>query len=134
MFNLCEVFCVNSKISVCESMSDLKSYLWNTQSTTSVKNRYNRKLIKLNEWPDFGFVGCPNDYIILSAYLVKKPIEYRQLTELTNCSAEVVNHFLYVCTMLKIIEFSEIVNTREHKSFLNVLPNGLTAKLRHLFF
>jgi len=113
-------------------MSDLKNYLWNNQSLTSVKKKYQNKVLSLNEWPDFGFVGCPKEYIVLSAYLIKQPIEYRQLKTLTQCSDEVINHFIYVCNMLKIINITE--KDKSKNRLLNNLSSNISHKLKQMFF
>ncbi len=115
-------------------MSDLKNYLWNNQSLTSVKKKYNSKVLRLNEWPDFGFVGCPKEYIILSAYLVKQPIDYNQLKRITNCSDEIINHFIYVCNMLKIITISDKQASSNKHNLFNILSTNFSTKLKQMFF
>lgn len=113
-------------------MSDLKSYLWNNPTKTSVKTRFNKQNLRLTEWPDFGFVGCPSEFIILSAFLNKKPLSYQQLNKMTACGEAVINHFLYVCHLLKILEVTEI---EHHKKFGVELFRGVMgAKLKRFLF
>ena len=115
-------------------MSDLKFFLWNNPSSSSTKSKYNNKVFKLKEWPDFGFVGCPKEYIILSAYLMKEPIAYKRLKKISNCSERVINHFIYVCSMLKIIDTSDYQKSNTKTHVLNSLSSGLGMKLKRLFF
>lgn len=115
-------------------MSDLKKFLWNNRTETSEKNRFQNKLVTLTEWPDLGIVNNPKDYIILSAYLVKKPIAYNQLKKISNCSEEMINHFLYVCNMLKIMVVKEPEKSSEGAGLFNVLSSNLSTKLKALFF
>ncbi len=115
-------------------MSDLKNYLWNNRTATSEKIKYQNKILSLTEWPDFGFVGCPKDYIILSAYLVKQPIAYDQLKLISNCSEPVINHFIYVCNMLKIITISDPVNSQTGSGILNILSSNISNRLKAMFF
>jgi|GEM_PF-3417097 len=115
-------------------MSDLKFFLWNNPSHSSTKSKYNNKVFQLNEWPDFGFVGCPKEYIILSAYLMKEPIAYKRLKKISNCSEKVINHFIYVCSMLKIIDVSDYQKSKNNASRLNSLSSGIGVKLKRLFF
>jgi hypothetical protein len=115
-------------------MSDLKNYLWNNRSSTSEKRRFQHKLLQLTEWPDFGFVGCPKDYIVLSAYLVKQPLAYEQLRKISNCSDEVINHFLYVCHMLKIMVIREPEKSQHGTGLLNALSSNISSRLKAMFF
>jgi hypothetical protein len=115
-------------------MSDLKNYLWNNRSATSEKKRFQHKQLSLSEWPDFGFVGCPKDYIILSAYLVRQPMAYEQLKKIANCSEEVINHFLYVCHMLKFLVVSEVEKANNNAGLFNSLSSNISNKLRAMFF
>lgn len=101
---------------------------------TSEKKRFQNKLLSLTEWPDFGFVGCPREYIVLSAYLVKQPIAYDQLKKASNCSEEVINHFLYVCNMLKIMVVKEPDNNPNGSGLFNALSSNISSKLKAMFF
>ena len=112
-------------------MSNLKSYLWNNPTKTSVKTKFAHNTLHLLEWPDFGFVGCPADFIIMSAYLAKRPLTYRQLTSMVDCDKEVVNHFLYVCQLLKILQ---VTASEKQKAFgFELFSSGMGAKLRRFF-
>lgn len=115
-------------------MSDLKCFLWNNRTVTSEKNKYTKHQIKLNEWPDFGFVGCPNDYIVLSAYLVKEAMSYEQIKSLFNVKAETLNHFIYVCKMLGIINVTQIQKQSNNKVMMKKLTSNLSIKLKSIFF
>ena len=115
-------------------MSDLKFFLWNNPSYSSTKSKYNNKVLQLKEWPDFGFVGCPKEYIILSAYLMKAPIDYKQLKKISSCNEEVINHFIYVCSMLKIIESYDCQRSTVKAKMLSTLSSGLSVKLKRFFF
>ncbi len=115
-------------------MSNLKFFLWNNKTSTSIKNKYNNKQFRLNEWPDFGFVGCPKDYIVLSAYLMKQTLSYEQIKSLVNQDESTVNHFLYVCRMLCIIQVSDQQQIKVKDKMLGLLANDFSSKLRKMFF
>jgi hypothetical protein len=114
------------------AMSNLKSFLWNNKTSTSIKNKYTNKTLALREWPDFGFVGCPGEYITMSAYLVKQNLTFKELQTVCAGSTEDINHFLYVCQMLQILEVSEI--TAQPDSSFKVMKSKLGQKLKALFF
>lgn len=113
-------------------MSDLRFFLWNDQSLVSTKSRDSNKnkKFKLIEWPDFGFVGCPSEYITLSAYLMAQPMSFQQLLKLVN-NESLVNHFIYVCKMLNII--TESPNNKAVET-LKTFKTDLSVKLKSIFF
>ncbi len=114
-------------------MSDLKSFLWNNKSSVSVKqNNYASLSFKLRQWPDYGFVGCPAEYITISAYLARHHLDYQQICDLTEASQESVNHFIYVCRMLQIMEMQQ--HKAEKNRRIKLFSNVFTAKLRAVFF
>jgi len=113
-------------------MSDLKFFLWNNKTGTSTRSRYQKKQFRLHKWPDFGFVGCPSEYILLSAHLIKRTMSYEQLLKLSNSTQEVVNHFIYVCVMLDIIDVKD--NQGAKRSHADSFANSFTAKLKSIFF
>lgn len=113
-------------------MSDLKRFLWNNKTPTSIKMRHANKQFSLREWPDFGFVGCPGEYITLSAYLVRQNLTYQQLQSLSQADNEAINHFLYVCQMLQILNLTE-VSDQSDSGFRN-MTSRLSQKLKKLFF
>ena len=113
-------------------MSDLKFFLWNNKSSTSVKSRYEDKQFQLDQWPDFGFVGCPSEYIVISAHLIKRPLSYQQLLKITQSSKEVINHFIYVCVMLNIIDVKDCEESNNKN--VEIFKNSFTAKLKSIFF
>lgn len=115
-------------------MYDLKSFLWNSKSVTSTKNRYKYESFQLTEWPDFGHVGCPGDYIILSAYLVKRSLNYQELKSLTTCSTTDLNHFLYVCKMLQILNIEENQYDGSIGTQIKRVSNEIGRKLKSFFF
>ncbi|MCB1584493.1 MAG: hypothetical protein KDI92_15665 [Xanthomonadales bacterium] len=115
-------------------MTDLKNYLWNNKNNTSVKTKFNGKILKINEWPDFGFVGCPKEYIVLSAYLIKQPIQYNQLKAISKCDVETINHFLYVCHMLKLLIVSEPKRENIKESIVSIFTTDISSKLRQIFY
>lgn len=114
-------------------MSNLKSFLWNNKTSVSVKkNNYSKQLFRLRQWPDFGFVGCPVDYLTMSAYLARHTLSYQQICELTGADEADVNHFIYVCRMLQILETEQNTVEKSHK--IKLFSNVFTAKLRAVFF
>jgi hypothetical protein len=113
-------------------MSDLKSFLWNNKTATSIKKRNTNKQFTLREWPDFGHVGCPGEYITMSAYLVRHALTFKQLKLLCQSNSDEINHFLYVCQMLQILEVSE-VSDQANKGF-KTMTSRLGQKLKGLFF
>lgn len=115
-------------------MSELKNYLWNSPTSTSTKSKYKNHLLSLTEWPDFGHVGCPKEYIVLSAYLMKQPLKYKQLKKLTGCGEEVINHYIYVCVMLKIMKIDEPNNSKQKPQKTNSLSTSFGLKLKQMFF
>ncbi len=115
-------------------MSNLKFFLWNNKTLTSVKNKYHNQCFKLNEWPDFGFVGCPKDYIVLSAYLMKQSLSYDEVKSLVDDDEETSNHFLYVCRMLQIITVTENDQPGTKSKVMKILSTDISAKLRKIFF
>lgn len=115
-------------------MSDLKSFLWNNQTPTSTKSKYNHKNLKLTEWPDFGYVNCPNDFIVLSAYLVKHTMSYRAIKKLTGIDSETLNHFIYVCRMIGIIEVTAAENQINKDRMMKLFKTDFSMKLRAMFF
>ena len=112
-------------------MSDLKFFLWNNKTVTSTKSRYEKKQFQLDKWPDFGFVGCPSEYILLSAHLIRKKMSYQQLMGLTNASKDVINHFIYVCVMLNIMTVEDCKNSVKYS---HSFKNNFAAKLKSIFF
>lgn len=89
-------------------------------------------MLALHEWPDFGFVGCPGDYITMSAYLVKQNLTFKELQTLCSGSTEDINHFLYVCQMLQILDTSDI--HAQQDSRFKIMKSRLGQKLKAMFF
>lgn len=115
-------------------MTDLKSLLWNNRTPRSEKNKYHQHNLKLTEWPDFGFVREPQDYIVLSAYLMKDSMSYEGLKRLTDVDSKTLNHFIYVCRMLRIIEVAEPEKQLSADRIKRLFKTDLSEKLRAMFF
>ncbi len=115
-------------------MSNLKFFLWNNKTPTSIKNKYSNQCFRLNEWPDFGFVGCPRNYIVLSAYLMKQTLSYDQVKSLAHGDEETTNHFLYVCKMLQIIDIYQQEKLKTKDKMIKILSTDISSKLRKMFF
>jgi hypothetical protein len=115
-------------------VSDLKSFLWNSRTPTSEKHKYSKQNLRLTEWPDFGFVGCPKDYIVLSAYLVKHTMSYETIQRLTGVESKVLNHFIYVCRMIGIIQVTEPEKRNNKERVMKLFKNDFSVKLKAMFF
>lgn len=115
-------------------MSDLKSFLWNKRTPTSERNKYFHQILKLTEWPDFGIVDHPRDYIVMSAYLVKQAMSFEALEDLTGVETKTINHFVYVCQMLGIIKITEPEKSNSKLNMKRLLKTDLSVKLRAMFF
>ncbi len=115
------------------NMSNLKSFLWKNKTSVSIKRKnYAKEVFQLTQWPDFGFVGCPADYITISSHLIKKPLTFQQINQLTDASESDVNHYIYVCRMLQIIDVKPNLGTSRQP--IKLFSDAFTSKLRALFF
>ncbi len=114
-------------------MSNLKSFLWKQKTSVSTKSKkYHNQLLRLKQWPDFGFVGCPEDYITISSFLIRKPLTFKQIKQLTDAADEDLNHYIYVCRMLQIMEITE--NSGVQDKPIRMFADAFTSRLRSLFF
>lgn len=114
-------------------MSSLKEFLWENYNDNSLSPTLKKKYFKLKQWPNFGFSNYSDEFLDLSALLMNRELNYKQICKTLKISKKKVNHFLNVCSLLQILECSDHPYKIENESGVSFTLNSFTQKMKRFF-